>query len=199
MSTLVAATVKATTLEETTSGSITVAKLLTPWELVESYVFSTSVATVDFETGFDDGYDHEFVYNNCTPDVSDSLAMRVKEAGAYISSAAAYRNAVVTHINTTASVSSSQQTLIFLSAGSAIGTAEQAGGRILSMNPGNALRTQLNSSGVGATAATATVMKHSLNFAEREAAAVCQGIRFFWTAGNNFAAGEISQYRRKRS
>ena len=169
------------------------------WSLIDART-ATAVATIDFEEGFYDGWDHQFTIEGIYPDVADSLVVRVKEAGAYISSAAAYRGQEIRGTGTTVTAAGNQNTYGFL--GSVTGAAaagEAHNGEVVFLNPASsALQTRYNARMFFATGSGATVGYATTSGGEREAAAACQGVRFLWAGGNNFAAaGYIKHYRRR--
>ena len=169
------------------------------WSLIDART-ATAVATIDFEEGFYDGWDHLFTWEGIYPDVSDALIIRVREGGSYISSAAAYRATQVTADNSAVAASSGQFTYGIIGQATQAAAAGEAGtGQFEMRNPASAsLQTRWNtqaSLGVSSAAARFALGQSSC---EREAAAACQGVRFLWSGGNNFAAaGYIKHYRRR--
>jgi hypothetical protein len=166
------------------------------WELVESWEYSTAVAAVAFENGFDAGYDHEFVLAGCTPDSSDFLTYTTKEAGTYIATSNAYRAAITSNIASTPSSAGLQSTAGYLGSGS-IATTEHHTGAVYFYNPADTTKTASTAVNMAANSTGASSLKASTVTCEREAAAASQGIQIAWASSNNFTAGQISHYRRK--
>lgn len=196
MSTLVLDTLQ----DRVSSTQVTMTKLLNPWELQEEWNFSTAVAEIDFENGFEDNYDHQFVYAGVAPDIADTFSFRVKEGGVYVANTGGYRYGKVSHISTTHSAGASQIQYGVVGTVGTADPAEQCSGYILFMNAGESTyRTSTIGLGISASASGITDMKIGMSGNEREFAASCEGVRFFWTSGNDFADGRISHYRRKTS
>ena len=166
------------------------------WELVQTQRPSSGTE-VDFLTGFDDGYDHEFIVSGISPDVADALRWRVREAGVWIDGPAAYRVAVNSHNDTVQASSALTADSGYVGAGGNTAVGEALSSRLYFFDPATpTIFTTAHTTGSSSTDGLGPTFKAALSTAERQAAAAADGIRFFWTAGNAFVGGRITQYRR---
>ena len=101
MSTIVVGTVKATTLEETTSAStVTTAALMHPWEFIDSYTAVADAEIIVSADGFDsvspvsflDGYTYKVEFDGHGSVDNGLLQFELFENGSYRTGVSYYRN-----------------------------------------------------------------------------------------------------------
>jgi hypothetical protein len=167
------------------------------WEHVVTSATGTG-ATLDFETGFDAGFEHLFIHHKVFPAVADFLCFRVKEAGAYITGATDYRQQFIRGANTAVVGASSNSSFVFVGASANVAAAADGiSGHSYFMDAASAsVQTSVSSNVHGSVTTADTGLYVSIVGGHREAAAACQGVRFLWLSANNFGGGTITHMRR---
>lgn len=207
MSTLVAATVKATTLEETTSGdTVTAAALMNPWELVDVKTFSADANVVMTHDGFDVGspvafqenYRYELVIENVKTSVDGTQIMfQIYEGGAYVTAANAYFLAAVgvSSAAPTTHASISTAYTVGYAALSSCGSAGSLDARVeFSSFADSSERSNWTLNDIGVINAGTTILYTGRGF--RNAATVGERISLYPSLGGTIASGRMLLSRR---